>query len=98
MNYEELVVKVLKSLGHPVRYKIVKFLYDGPECVCKINESFSFSQANLSQHLKILKDSGILKSQKVGLETHYSLYDDSIKDIVDSVEGYVDMMISRVKI
>jgi len=97
LNYDDLTIKILKALAHPVRYKIVKFLYNGPECVCKINEEFDFSQANLSQHLRILKDAGILKSEKVGLETHYRLYSDDIKKIIEGVEGYVNNFIEGIK-
>lgn len=97
LNFDDLTIKILKALGHPVRYKIVKFLYNGPKCVCKINEEFEFSQANLSQHLRILKDSGILLSEKVGLETHYRLYSEDVKIIIESVEKYVNGFISNFK-
>lgn len=95
MNFDDLIVNMLKAMAHPVRYKVVKFLYDGPKCVCKLNEEFQFSQANLSQHLKILKDAGILKSEKVGLETHYSLYNEEIKDIINSIETYVENLLDN---
>ena len=88
MSEQELSVKVLKALGHPVRYKIVKFLYDGPKCVCKLNEDIEFSQANLSQHLKILKEAGILSSEKVGMNIHYRISNDDVKNIIDAVEKY----------
>ncbi len=97
MNFDDLIVNMLKAMAHPVRYKVVKFLYDGPKCVCKLNEEFQFSQANLSQHLKILKDAGILKSEKVGLETHYSLYNEEIKDIINSIETYVENLLDNAK-
>lgn len=89
MDKQELSVKVFKALGHPIRYKIVKFLYNGPKCVCKLNENIEFSQANLSQHLKILKEAGILKCEKVGMNMHYSLSSDEIKDIIDCVDKFV---------
>jgi len=88
MNEQELSVKILKALGHPIRYKIVKFLYDGPKCVCKLNEIIEFSQANLSQHLKILKEAGILSSEKVGMNIHYKISNEEIKNIIDAVEKY----------
>lgn len=94
MNQQEISVRIFKALGHPVRYKIVKFLYDGPKCVCKLNENIEFSQANLSQHLKILKESGILSSEKIGMETHYRISNEEIKNIIESVDkfsvGYLD--------
>lgn len=88
MNSEELSVRIFKALGHPIRYKIVKFLYDGPKCVCKLNESIEFSQANLSQHLKILKEAGILTSEKKGMNIHYRISNDKIKNIIDTVDKF----------
>lgn len=89
MNQDDLTVKMFKALGHPVRYKIVKFLYEGPKCVCKINELFVYSQANLSQHLRILKDAGLVQNEKVGLEMHYRLSNDNIKNIIDHAGAYI---------
>ena len=89
MNQQELSVRIFKALGHPIRYKIVKFLYDGPKCVCKLNEDIEFSQANLSQHLKILKQAGILSSEKVGMNIHYRISSEEIKNIIDSVDKFV---------
>lgn len=88
MDQQEKSVKIFKALGHPIRYKIVKFLYDGPKCVCKLNENIEFSQANLSQHLKILKEAGILSSEKVGMNIHYRLSSEEIKNIIDSVDRF----------
>jgi DNA-binding transcriptional ArsR family regulator len=89
MVQEEISVRIFKALGHPIRYKIVKFLYDGPKCVCKLNEDIEFSQANLSQHLKILKEAGILSSEKVGMNIHYRISSEEIKSIIDSVDKFV---------
>lgn len=89
MEEQELSVRIFKALGHPIRYKIVKFLYDGPKCVCKLNEDIEFSQANLSQHLKILKEAGILSSEKIGMNIHYSISSEEIKNIIDSVDKLV---------
>ena len=57
-------VKILKALGHPIRFQIVQFLLDKPHCVCELKEHLDFSQPNLSQHLKILKEAGIIDSEK----------------------------------
>lgn len=97
MDEQELSVKIFKALGHPLRYKIVKFLYDGPKCVCKINEDVEFSQANLSQHLKILKDAGILSSEKIGLNIHYRITSDEIKKVIECVDRYVSSYTNNIK-
>lgn len=97
MKNEELAAKVFKALGHPIRYKIVKFLMDEPKCVCKLNENVEFSQANLSQHLKILKDSGILNSEKVGLNIFYSISSDEIKQLIDVADSFVVSYIKSIQ-
>jgi DNA-binding transcriptional ArsR family regulator len=89
MANEDLYVKIYKALAHPIRIKIVKSLLDGPLCVCILNENVEFSQSNLSQHLKILKDAGVLKSEKDGLRILYSIKDDEIKNLLKVTEQII---------
>ena len=99
MTLEDMYVRIYKALAHPIRIKIVRTLRDGPLCVCILNENVEFSQSNLSQHLKILKDSGILKSEKDGLRIIYSIKDEEVKillDITDRIiRNEISMMNSR---
>ncbi|MGC7872129.1 ArsR/SmtB family transcription factor [Desulfosporosinus sp. SYSU MS00001] len=88
MNQIELSAKVLKALGHPIRYKIVKFLLDEPKCVCKLTEDVEFSQSNLSQHLKILKEAGVLVSERVGLNVHYRISNEKVKAIIELTDEF----------
>lgn len=80
-------LEVFKALSSPIRIKIIKKLYDGPVCVCRLNREIDFSQANLSQHLKILKDSGIVVSEKRGLYQYYSLKNNKIKKIIELADN-----------
>lgn len=98
MNQQDISVKIFKALGHPIRYKIVKFLFEGPKCVNTINEEMEYSQANLSQHLKLLKDASILKSEKVGMEIYYSISNEDIKKIIECVDKCVQNYINTLKI
>jgi DNA-binding transcriptional ArsR family regulator len=82
MNTDEMYVKIFKALAHPIRMKIVRTLQAGPLCVCVLNENVEFSQSNLSQHLKILKEAGVLKSEKDGLRIIYSIKDDEVKNLL----------------
>ncbi|WDC85113.1 metalloregulator ArsR/SmtB family transcription factor [Caloramator sp. mosi_1] len=97
MTQEEMIVKMFKALGHPIRYKIVKFLLDGPECVCKLNENIEFTQSNLSQHLRILKDAGIVKGEKVGLNIHYSLASEEIKELLKVADEMAEARFRKFK-
>jgi ArsR family transcriptional regulator len=96
MNFDEMIVKLFKAMGHPIRYEIVKFLIDEPKCVCKLNENVKFSQSNLSQHLRILKEAGILKSEKRGLNIFYRVSSPEIKELIKSAESLVDSYIKNV--
>ncbi len=89
MNLEDIEVKIFKAMAHPIRLKIIKKLQNEKLCVCKLNEDVEFSQSNLSQHLKILKDAGILNAEKKGLWMHYSVKNPEILKVVEIVEAIV---------
>ena len=89
MTIEDMYVKIFKALGHPIRMKIVRNLRSGPLCVCVLNENVDFSQSNLSQHLKILKDAGILRSEKEGLKIMYMIKDEEVKNLLDTAEKII---------
>ncbi|MBC3898755.1 metalloregulator ArsR/SmtB family transcription factor [Acetobacterium malicum] len=90
MNSEDVSVKIFKALGHPIRLQIVKSLLTESRCVCDLNLAFDFSQANLSQHLKILREAGILESKKIGVEMHYRVKLKSITTLLNAMDQTVE--------
>ena len=68
-NYTE----VLKAIAHPVRLMIIDQLLEGPKCVMAIHEILDVRQSNISQHLAILKNSGIVASDSEGSYRCYYL-------------------------
>ena len=71
MGAEDLA-KIFKALGHPTRIKIVEYLLKRNSCICgEIVNIFPFSQSTISQHLKLLKDSGIVFGEIEGPKTCY---------------------------
>lgn len=89
MNLENIELKIFKALAHPIRLKIIKKLNDKKLCVCELNEDVEFSQSNLSQHLKILKDAGILESEKNGLWMNYSIKNTDILKVLEIIENMI---------
>lgn len=65
--------KVFKALCDPNRLMILEMLQSGDKCACKILEDLNIVQSTLSHHMKILCESGIVSSHRVGKWTHYSL-------------------------
>jgi len=72
IDYEKQA-EIFKSLGHPTRLMLAHKLRKKELCVCELNEFVEIDQSTLSRHLKILKDSGVLKSRKVSMQVFYSL-------------------------
>ncbi|MBW1893674.1 MAG: helix-turn-helix transcriptional regulator [Deltaproteobacteria bacterium] len=71
LNTDKLA-KIFKALGHPTRVKIVEHLLKYNSCICgEIVDIFPFSQSTISQHLKLLKDSGIVYGEIEGPKTCY---------------------------
>lgn len=89
MTLEDMYVRIYKALAHPIRIKIVRLLKNGPLCVCVLNENVEFSQSNLSQHLKILKDAGILKSEKDGIRIIYSIKNEDVNLLLQITENLI---------
>jgi ArsR family transcriptional regulator len=69
----ERLVAVAKALADPVRLRLVDVLRDHPGkvCPCELAPLFQLSQPTISHHLKVLKDTGVLKSEKHGLFVYY---------------------------
>lgn len=75
---------MFKALGHPTRLWIVKQLADGQEhCVCEFVEAVGVQFATISQHLTILRQTGILTCEKRGQSVFYRL---SCPCILDTLE------------
>lgn len=68
------LVRVFRALGHPARLKIVRLLAERDTCICgEIVDELPLAQATVSQHLKVLKDAGIVVGTIEGPATCYCL-------------------------
>jgi DNA-binding transcriptional ArsR family regulator len=76
---------ILKALGQPTRLQILELLKDGERCVCDIFPAISQEQANVSKHLSILKQVGILESRKEGLRILYRIKTPEILSLLSGV-------------
>ena len=74
--------QLLKTLGHPLRLRIVAGLAGKCACVKEIWECLELPQAVVSQHLKVMKESGLLESRREGVRVCYSLKDDMLVELV----------------
>lgn len=70
-------IKVMRALSDPNRVKIAKLLQHKMMCVCELQGALGISQPTVSNHLKVLEESGIVDSKKDGLWVNYYLSDGS---------------------
>ena len=69
----EYVAEVFRALSHPKRLAIVELLLKGPRAVTEIAESIGVPQPVASQHLRVLRDAGIVESEWGGRQRVYRL-------------------------
>ena len=72
-------VLFLKAIADENRLKIICFLKEGEKCVCEIVAFLELPQNLVSHHLKVLRERGILKSKKNGVQVLYSINEKNIK-------------------
>lgn len=87
--------RVLKALGHPVRLEIVRFIQHHPHCVCneillQLPDRCARAQSTLSQHLKILRDAGVIEAEHDGSTTSYILNAEQIARLSDQLSGLLE--------
>jgi DNA-binding transcriptional ArsR family regulator len=78
-----LKADILTALAHPNRIRILERLRKDVMCNCELAPALELEQSNLSRHLKILVQAGILKSWKEGLRVNFKVADERIFKILD---------------
>ena len=92
---ENKLAKYAKALAHPARVAILKFLANKSACQCgDIVEELPLSQSTVSQHLKELKEAGLIKGAIEGVKVCYCIDDKEwktaqawINQLFDSYKG-----------
>jgi ArsR family transcriptional regulator len=74
---------IAKALGDPVRLQLVDVLrkHAGKVCVCELVPLFELSQPTVSHHLKVLREAGIVGSERQGLWAYYYVIPDAVKEL-----------------
>jgi ArsR family transcriptional regulator len=79
----ERVGSIAKALGDPIRVQLVDVLrkHAGKVCVCELVPLFDLSQPTVSHHLKVLREAGIVGSERQGLWAYYYVNPDELKEL-----------------
>ena len=79
----ERMAGIAKALGDPVRLQLVDVLrkHAGKVCVCELVPLFDLSQPTVSHHLKILREAGIVDSERKGLWAYYYVNPEALEEL-----------------
>ena len=74
---------IAKALGDPIRMQIVDVLrrHAGEVCVCELVPLFDLSQPTVSHHLKVLREAGIVGSERRGLWAYYYVHPEALEEL-----------------
>jgi ArsR family transcriptional regulator len=73
-NDDARLVAVFKALGNPARYRLVRYMVDHPQCITGELAVFAdLAQSTVSQHLKVLREAGLVCGEIDGPATCYCL-------------------------
>lgn len=93
----ELKAKLFRGLGDSLRLQILELLIDKPLCVSDLVNLTSMTQPKVSNHLKCLKECGLVVTERKGKFIHYSLTNSEIRkllqqgnSVLSSVEEYIE--------
>lgn len=79
---------VFGAISHPARRRILDLLVEADRSVNTIAESFEMSRPAVSQHLRVLLDSGLVTEQRHGRERHYRLVPEGFAPVRDWIAHY----------
>lgn len=87
----EARANIFKALGHPTRLYICERLREAPHCVCELTELVGADTSTISKHLTILRNVGLVRSEKSGTTVYYSLACSCLKQFLQGAETLLKM-------
>lgn len=80
--------QIFQALAHPTRIAVVDALRDGELAAGTLQVRLAVEQANLSQHLAVLRSQHVVTTRKAGNQVFYALRDPVLVDVLDLMRGY----------
>lgn len=91
----ELIARRFRVLGEPMRIRILDRLRDGEATVNELTEALQTSQQNVSKHLGVLHDAGIVSRRKAANHVHYAIADEGVLELCEQVCGGLQRQLSE---
>jgi ArsR family transcriptional regulator len=84
----ERLVRQLKALAHPTRLGMLQRLALEPEiCACDLGEAFAVSQPTVSEHLRVLREAGLVRTRRQGTTICYSAVPETLAELAELIDA-----------
>ncbi len=77
------IARIFKALAHPARVRLLRRLQDEECCVSEVESCLRISQPNVSQHLRILREAGLIRGSRRRTRICYRISDDRVGRLLD---------------
>jgi DNA-binding transcriptional ArsR family regulator len=89
-----LIAEVLKAMADPLRLQVLSLLMDGERCVGELVRETAGSQANVSKHLGVLRQAGLVRCRREGHSIIYAIDDPGLFEICGVVGRTIERRLS----
>lgn len=86
------LAKILKALADETRLDLVKLLLTHDFCVGALAQRLGLSEGAVSQHLKLLREAGLVKGEKRGYFTHYTVERERLVELAEGIRGLTQLL------
>ena len=86
----ELIARRFRVIGEPTRIRLLDRLRDGEHSVAELVDQLGAGQQNISKHLIVLADAGVLARRKEGNHVYYRIVDDGVLGLCEQVCGSLE--------
>jgi DNA-binding transcriptional ArsR family regulator len=91
----ELIAERFRLLGEPMRIRLLDALREGPATVQELQQATEASQQNVSKHLGVLLQGGIVTRRKAGTSVHYAIADETVFRLCEDVCGSLEQQVAE---
>src|SRR5208282_1250478 len=79
----EMVAARFRAMGEPLRLRILQQLETGEQSVSTLAQNVASTQPNVSKHLKVLQDAGLVQRRQQGTSVYYSIADEMVFELCE---------------
>ena len=93
------LAKMLKALGNPIRFQIMETLAERQTCMTyEIVATTPLAQSTVSQHLKVLRQAGLIQGEIEGPATCYCIDPEGVRWLKEQIEGWLPTCCSKIRV